>query len=239
MYVVATPWVKRLRTVSAAMAEGSRAVSQEQFEDILRSKRPHSIAAIGFVGLLAILYLMVFKPTLGFGGVPECPVGADAVTVCAFDDQRFVPDTLTAPGDEAFVLDFVNEDAGVQHNVAIYRDASAEESLFVGDLTDGSDGCVPGTGARIRRVLLPLRRAPADERHAGGRVDAVPDDRRRHRRVAHSIRRRRGRAGAHEAAPRQARPRGAPSTPTGSAGSRSRAALVRGGRGGRVRRRST
>ena len=134
MYAVATPWVKRLRTVSAAMAEGSRAVSQEQFEDILRSKRPHSIAAIGFVGLLAILYLMVFKPTLGFGGVPECPVGADAVTVCAFDDQRFVPDTLTAPGDEAFVLDFANEDAGVQHNVAIYRDASAEESLFVGDL---------------------------------------------------------------------------------------------------------
>ena len=41
MYAVATPWVKRLRTVAGAMAEGSRAVSQEQFEDILRSRRPH------------------------------------------------------------------------------------------------------------------------------------------------------------------------------------------------------
>ena len=43
--------------------------------------------------------------------------------MCAFDDQRFVPDTLDRPGDEPFVLAFTNEDAGVQHNVAIYRDA--------------------------------------------------------------------------------------------------------------------
>jgi plastocyanin/uncharacterized membrane protein len=136
MYAVATPWVKRLRTVAGAMAEGSRAVSQEQFEDILRSRRPHAIAAIGFVGLLAILFLMVFKPTLGFGGVPDCPAEADAVTVCAFDDQRFVPDTLSAPADAAFDLVFTNDD-DVQHNVAIYRDESAEESLFVGDLIVG------------------------------------------------------------------------------------------------------
>ena len=55
MYVVATPWVKRLRTVAGAMAEGSRSVSPEQFEDILRSKRPIFIRpAIGFVGLVVI-----------------------------------------------------------------------------------------------------------------------------------------------------------------------------------------
>jgi plastocyanin len=112
-------------------------VSQEQFEDILRSKRPFSIAAIGFVGLLAILYLMIFKPTLGFGGVPECPPGVDAVQVCAFDDQRFVPSRLTVPADEPFDLGFSNEDDGVQHNVAIYQDESAEEAVFVGDLVAG------------------------------------------------------------------------------------------------------
>ena len=139
MYVVATPWVKRLRTVAGAMAEGSRAVSQEQFEDILRSRRPYSIAAIGFAGLLAILYLMIFKPTLGFGGVPECPAGTDTVTVCAFDDQAFVPVELHLPANEPVELAFDNEDGGVQHNVAIYGDDSAEEALFVGDLIAGPE----------------------------------------------------------------------------------------------------
>jgi uncharacterized membrane protein/plastocyanin len=137
MYAVATPWVKRLRTVAGAMAEGSRAVSQEQFEDIVRSRRPQALAAIGFVGLLAILYLMVFKPTLGLGGVPECEPHVDQVTVCAFDDQAFVPGGLTMPANEPVALAFDNEDGGVQHNVAIYRDDSAEESLFVGDLIAG------------------------------------------------------------------------------------------------------
>jgi uncharacterized membrane protein/plastocyanin len=140
MYGVATPWVKRLRTIAAAMAEGSRAVSQEQFQSILRSRRPFAIAAIGGVGLLAILFLMIFKPTLGFGGVPECVPSPDAdVTVCAFDDQRFVAERLTAPAGEPFGLAFANEDDGVQHNVAIYRDDSVEESLFVGDLIQGPE----------------------------------------------------------------------------------------------------
>jgi plastocyanin len=137
MYAVATPWVKRLRTVAGAMAEGSRAVSPEQFEDILRSKRPYSITAIGVVGLLAILYLMIFKPTLGFGGVPECPSGSDTVTVCAFDDQAFDRPSLTVPGGTRFDLVFDNEDDGVPHNVAIYVDSSAEESLFVGETITG------------------------------------------------------------------------------------------------------
>jgi plastocyanin/uncharacterized membrane protein len=140
MYAVATPWVKRLRTIAAAMAEGSRAVSEEQFQGILRSRRPFAITTIGVVGLLAILYLMIFKPSLGFGGVPECtPVPEAAVTVCAFDDQRFVPDRLAAPAGEGFEVAFVNEDDGVQHNVAIYRDDSVEESLFVGDLVQGPE----------------------------------------------------------------------------------------------------
>jgi len=140
MYAVATPWVKRLRTVSGAMAEGSRAVSQEQFEDILRSRRPHTIAAIGFAGLLAILWLMIFKPTLGFGGVQDCPIDARAdATICAFDDQAFVPGNLRLPENQAVALAFDNEDSGVQHNVAIYVDESAEESLFVGDLVAGPE----------------------------------------------------------------------------------------------------
>ena len=143
MYAVATPWVKRLRTVSAAMAEGSRAVSQEQFEDILRSKRPYSIAAIGFIGLLAILYLMIFKPTFGFGAVQDCPVDARAdATICAFDEQ-FVPAQIAAPAGSPFTLAFANEDAGVQHNVFILAPGQNDsDELFSGDVFPGPETVV-------------------------------------------------------------------------------------------------
>jgi plastocyanin/uncharacterized membrane protein len=147
MYAMGTTWAKRLRTISSAMVGGTEAVSRSQFEEILRSKRPYTIAAIGFVGLLAILWLMIFKPTLGFGGVPECPAGTDTVTVCAFDDQAFVPDHLRLPANEPVELAFDNRDGGVQHNVAIYRDSSAEESLFVGDLIAGAETVAYGVPA--------------------------------------------------------------------------------------------
>jgi plastocyanin len=141
MYGLATGWAKRLRTISAAMAEGTSAVSREQFEGILESRRPYTVAAVGFVGLLVLLYLMLFKPSLGFGGeaeavsCPEPPAGA--VGVCAVSDTAFVTRTVTAPGGQPFDLAFANEDAGTPHNVAIYTDDSATEPLFVGDIVDG------------------------------------------------------------------------------------------------------
>ncbi|HZB78401.1 MAG TPA: cupredoxin domain-containing protein [Actinomycetota bacterium] len=138
MYAMGTTWAKRLRTISGAMAGGTEAVSGAQFEEILRSKRPYTIAAIGFVGLLVLLWLMIFQPTLGFGGIPECAPDQDVdVTVCAFDDQRFVPASLTVSAGEPVLLAFENEDEGVPHNVAVYVDDSAAQSLFVGDLVEG------------------------------------------------------------------------------------------------------
>ena len=137
MYAMGTTWAARLRTISGAMAGGTDAVSQEQFEEILHSKRAYTIAAIGFVGLLVLLWLMIFKPTLGFGGVPECGSVPGAETICAFDDQSFSSDRLTVPAGEPFGLAFDNEDDGVPHNVAIYTDDSAVQSLFVGDVVEG------------------------------------------------------------------------------------------------------
>jgi plastocyanin len=139
MYAMGTTWAARLRTISGAMAGGTEAVTEEQLVGILRSKRPFTIAAIGFVGLLVILWLMIFKPTLGFGGTEAtCSPSPDAaVTVCAFNDQSFSSDRLSAPAGEPFTLTFDNEDDGVPHNVAIYKDDSAVQSLFVGDLADG------------------------------------------------------------------------------------------------------
>jgi plastocyanin/uncharacterized membrane protein len=143
MYAMATTWAKRLRTISAAMVEGTEAVSREQFDEILRSRRPYSIAGVGFVGLLVILWLMIFKPTFGLGGDP-CDVGrrgavGRAVTVCASNDQTFDTASLTAPAGGPIQLVFDNEDEGVPHNVAIYTDDSAEASLFVGEQIVGPD----------------------------------------------------------------------------------------------------
>jgi len=39
-------------------------VSDEELADVLRSSRAYVITAIGVIGMLAILYLMIFKPKL-------------------------------------------------------------------------------------------------------------------------------------------------------------------------------
>jgi plastocyanin len=151
MYAMATTWASRLRTISAAMVEGTQAVTPQQYEEILHSRRPHAIAAVGIVALLAILYLMIFKPSLGLGGgggAAACAeVPGNGVAVCAPDELRFVPERLDAPAGEPFTIRFLNEDPGVQHNVAIYTDDSATESLFVGDLIAGTDAVTYGVPA--------------------------------------------------------------------------------------------
>lgn len=62
MSVLARPYYKRVRLVAEAMASGSEAVTEDQFVAILRSPLPLVIAAIGFAGLLVLLWLMMFKP---------------------------------------------------------------------------------------------------------------------------------------------------------------------------------
>lgn len=140
MYGVATGWAARLRTISAAMTEGTEAVTQEQFEGLLRSRRPFTIAAVGFAGLLVILYLMIFKPSLGFGSTTEAacpPSSGNVVSICAVNDQSFLKTTVRAPASRPFEISFANRDDGVPHNVAIYTDESASEKWFSGDLVEG------------------------------------------------------------------------------------------------------
>jgi plastocyanin len=140
MYALGTTWATRLRTISAAIAEGTEAVSTEQFAGILGSRRPYEIAAVGFVGLFVILFLMIFKPTFGLGeaAASACPPSSDGVvSICAVDDQSFVQDTVRAPAGSPFEIRFENTDEGTPHNVAIYTDESAAEGFFSGDLVDG------------------------------------------------------------------------------------------------------
>jgi plastocyanin len=143
MALMARPYYGRVRLVARAMAGGSTAVSDEQFDQVLRSSRPALIMGIGLAALAVILYLMVLKPTLGFGSTPSPTAtqvgGGGGSTVqltaknIAFDTRR-----LSAASGTPFRIVFDNEDRGVPHNVAIYTDASAASSLFVGDRVDGA-----------------------------------------------------------------------------------------------------
>ncbi len=143
MYGMASPYYRRIRFVSRAMAGGSEAVTAEQFDQILSSGRQNTIAAIGAVGLLAIVYLMVMKPALGQGGGAAAPSNLPKTTVTlsakniAFDTQ-----TLSVPSGAAFTIGFDNQDSGTSHNVAIYTNQSASKVLFRGSLVTGPKAVV-------------------------------------------------------------------------------------------------
>jgi plastocyanin len=144
MYGMARPYYARVRLVARALSEGSTAVSTEQFDGVLKSSRPVTIAVIGSVGLVAILYLMVFKPSLGFapgsGGTPPAATGSlptgPTVNVAA-RANAFTSTTLNAPASQPFSIVFANDDPGTLHNVAIYSNSSASAVLFRGALVAG------------------------------------------------------------------------------------------------------
>ena len=62
MFAMAFPYYRRVRTIADALAGGSRAVTPEQFAELLASRRPYLLAAVGGAALLIILWLMVLKP---------------------------------------------------------------------------------------------------------------------------------------------------------------------------------
>ena len=71
MVAVAKPFTARLRTACELRPSGVPRVSDEELATLLRSGKAHAVATIGFVGLAALLYLMVFQPSLGAGtGLP-------------------------------------------------------------------------------------------------------------------------------------------------------------------------
>ena len=52
-------------------------------------------------------------------------------------DIAFDKSTITVPAGAEVVVSFDNTDAGVPHNFAVYTDASATQSIFVGDIVTG------------------------------------------------------------------------------------------------------
>lgn len=59
---LAKPYFRRITAACEVRPSGVPRVSDEELEQLLRSGEAHVISAIGVVGLLSILYLMLFKP---------------------------------------------------------------------------------------------------------------------------------------------------------------------------------
>ena len=62
MNATAKPYFARVKEACQMRPSGVPRVSDEELGDVLGSARAHLITAIGVIGLLAILYLMIFKP---------------------------------------------------------------------------------------------------------------------------------------------------------------------------------
>lgn len=150
MYFMARPYYQKVRFITRAVAEGSQAVTPEQFASVLRNRRPLTVTWIGFVGLGFILYLMVLKPTLGMQPGEAVPVvqPTGIVVRIASVNSQFEPKTLTVTAGQPFSISFRNADAGVLHNVSVYTNAAASEDILKGTVFAG-----PGTNVYNVRPL--------------------------------------------------------------------------------------
>ncbi|MEP6972943.1 MAG: hypothetical protein ABI869_02235 [Actinomycetota bacterium] len=64
MTATAKPYFARVKEACQLRPSGVPRVSDEELAEVLMSAKAHLITAIGVIGTLVILYLMVFKPKL-------------------------------------------------------------------------------------------------------------------------------------------------------------------------------
>ncbi len=66
-----------------------------------------------------------------------CTADGTALQIKAFDN-KYDKDCMAVPPDQAFTIEFTNDDRGIPHNVSLYDNSSGtEKTLFKGDLSDG------------------------------------------------------------------------------------------------------
>jgi hypothetical protein len=61
MYLTAKPYFAKVKEACQMRPSGVPRISDEELGDVVRSARAHLITAIGLIGLLSILYMMVFQ----------------------------------------------------------------------------------------------------------------------------------------------------------------------------------
>jgi plastocyanin len=98
----------------------------------MRDRARRSTTLLGLA--LAMLLAGCTASTVG-SGQPSGVTDADVAITSR--DLKFDVATLTVPADSQFTLQFTNVEAA-PHNVAIYRDSSASDDVFVGDVITSS-----------------------------------------------------------------------------------------------------
>jgi plastocyanin len=85
--------------------------------------------ATGASGVTGVTGVTGVSGSTGSGGGTTAMVTAQGI---AFDTS-----TITLKADVENTIMFTNNDAGIQHNIAIFKDSSMKEQLFSGDLVTG------------------------------------------------------------------------------------------------------
>lgn len=91
------------------------------------------------LGASAVVVLLALGAGLAAGPpTPDpTPAGGAADLTITSRDNAFSSSTIAVPAAEGFTLRLINED-DVPHNIAIYRDSSAGQSVFIGELITAS-----------------------------------------------------------------------------------------------------
>ncbi len=76
-------------------------------------------------------------PTSPAPSVTGGGAGQPVTIALAAQNMQFDMDILVAPAGATVTIAFENKDAGVQHNFAVYTDASAGTSIFKGPVVNG------------------------------------------------------------------------------------------------------
>ncbi len=70
------------------------------------------------------------------GGGGACSPSGTTVQITA-QNLQFDKNCLAAPANQEFTIEFSNQDAGVPHNVSVFRDRSGGEPLVQGEIVTG------------------------------------------------------------------------------------------------------
>ena len=88
--------------------------------------------------------LVIAASLLLLGGVASaaepkpstCTANGTALQISAYDN-KYDKDCMAVPADQAFTIEFKNDDRGIPHNVSLYdKSSGAEKTLFKGDIID-------------------------------------------------------------------------------------------------------
>ena len=91
----------------------------------------------GFAVLAAALLVTVAAtPAAATTESSTCTADGTALQIEA-EDNKFDKDCLAAPPDQAFTIEFANQDVGIPHNVSLYDTANGNQTLYKGEIVYG------------------------------------------------------------------------------------------------------